>query len=551
MNKKSESIQHTQSVAQTPIGISKDPFDLVGSTIAPEDPSTNHANPLQQSISPFEVIENDEFDEQRDPEITIQLLWSYRSVILVCLMISFGGFLFGWDTGSISGIIALPSFEHKLGNYDPKTNDYHIGTVVHGLLVGCYHIGCIIGGFTLVRLSDFKGRRLPILICLVIYITGNTIQATTSRSGKWYQFMIGRFVSGLCIGSLGSLLPIFISELSPAVIRGSLTTLYLLLNTTGIMLGAIVIYLLKNAFDDNTAWIICLCVPIGVAMLVFIGILKAPESARFLISIGDIDGATKSLKRIGESNIEETIASMQAKFAVESKADEMGYFQMLTNKRYTKRLFTGVMVMFLQQMSGIDYFFYFGTQLFFSVGLNDSYVTMIILATVNYFTTWAVMYVVERFGRKKTLLVGSAACFSTLMVYAIVGVTMVDLDADASGNRTPGYIMITFTCIYIIVFGCTWAGCGQVVVTEMFPLQIRSKGVSVSIAFNWGANFFIAFCTPIVTAEIHYYFGLVFAGCMFVSFWFVLFFVPETKGISLEEIDGLYEKKGQLQSDNV
>nr|QFR37155.1 MFS transporter [Cyberlindnera americana] len=485
---------------------------------------------------PFDLAQDD-YDEQ----ITFTLLWSYRRVIAMCTVISFGGFLFGWDTGTIGGILLLPSLLKSIGE-EQVDGTYKLNTVIHGLLVGTYHIGAIIAGFTLVRLSDFKGRRLPIMVATGIYIVGNLIQLLTAESGRWYQFMIGRFISGLCIGTVGSLCPVFISETSPAVIRGSLTTLYLLANTTGLWIGAIVIYGLKSSFDSNASWMICLGIPMVVAAVVFCGILYAPESARYLIERGDIKGAERTLKRIGDRNVPRTVNSIKSKLTLDSRAQELGYFEMFKTKKYRKRLFTGMMVMFLQQMSGIDYFFYFGTQLFYSVGLNDSYVTLIILVTVNWLSAWAVMFVVERFGRKNTLLVGSATSFCTLMIYAVVGVTMVDLDATSSENRTPGIIMITFTCIYIICFGCTWAGCGNVVVTEMFPLQIRSKGMGVSIAFNWGANFFIAFCTPIVTAEIHYYFGLVFAGCMFVSFWFVLIFVPETKGISLEEIDGLYEK---------
>nr|QFR37090.1 MFS transporter [Cyberlindnera americana] len=482
---------------------------------------------------------------QQAPGINFKMLWNFRKVITMCLLITFAGFLFGYDTGVIGGILQLPSAKRTLGKAVVDANGditYTIDTVTHGLLVSTYHIGCIIGGITIARAADFKGRRMPMMFSMFVYCCGNLIQILTCKTGKWYQFMIGRFVTGICIGSIAVLGPMFISETAPTIIRGSLTSCYQNLICTGILVGASVIYATKSSFDGDAAWVIPLALTMGVSLLVCIGIIFTPESARYLISIGKIDEARQSLIKTGETNVESTLENLRMRLTLDRKADEIGYMEMVTNKRNFKRLMIGVTLMFLQQMSGIDYFFYFGTQLFSSVGIKDSYLTMILLGSVNYATSILAIILVERFGRKRTLLTGSVLAFITLMIYSTVGVTMVDL-SDGADNRTPGYVMITFTCLFLLSFGSTWSGCVSVVVNEVFSLQIRSKALGVSMAFCWGANFFIAFCTPIITDIIHYAFGYVFAGCMFVSFFFVLFVVPETKGISLEEMDALFEKR--------
>lgn len=563
INKKDDFRAITVEGAVTPDAVNDDPFNHVSTSGAPLRSFRLNKSTLtsQGSSDNDDEDEDDDEDDDDDDEflrsahnqperVTLLMLWNFRKVITMCILISWAGFLFGYDTGIIGGILQMPSITTAFG--DVTTDDFtgetthSINTVIHGLLVGTYHIGCIIGGVTIARAADFRGRRIPIMFAMVIYCLGNTIQITTCQTGKWYQFMIGRFVTGMCIGSVAVLGPMFISETAPTIIRGSLTACYQNMICMGIMIGSIVVYLTKSSYTSNAAWIIPLCLSMLVSVVVCVGIIFTPESARYLVSIGQIDEARRSLIKTGETDVEFTIDNLVEKLTMDRKADDIGYMEMIANKKNFKRLLIGVTLMFLQQMSGIDYFFYFGTQLFTSVGLDDSYVTLIIIATVNYTTSIAVMFIVERFGRKKTLLAGSVLTTIMLTVYATVGVTMVDFTPGAD-NSTPGYVMITFTCLFILSFGCTWAGCVSVVANEVFPLQIRSKALGVSIAFNWSANFFIGFCTPIVTEVIHYAFGYVFAGCMFFSFWFVFFVVPETKGISLEDVDMIFEKRESFE----
>ncbi|CCH41380.1 Galactose transporter [Wickerhamomyces ciferrii] len=498
-----------------------------------------------ESSSDDEGIE--EIESPNLLQVDLKLLLSFKKVIFLCTIISFSGFLFGWDTGVIGGMIQMKSFLKTLGheklNEDTNEIEYQLESYQTGLMVSSYHIGCIFGGFTIARLSTTLGRKMPILIAMWTYIFGITIQITSCISGKWYQFLIGRFISGLCIGSVAVLTPMFISETAPTAIRGSCTSLYQLINCSAIVGGGCAVYLAKELYTNVAEWVVPLSVGIVAALVTCVGILSAPESARYLISKGDYDNARKSLKRVDNPDIEGTLSLFQEKIMMDEEAAKNVTFIKIFSKRYRRRVFIGLLMMLFQQMSGIDYFFYYGTTLFKFAGANDPYVTFIILATINFFGTMPGVYFVEKYGRKTALLCGAVGCFIPLFVFSLVGTLKIDKTAtDPDVNKIPGIIMIVFTCFFFVSFAPTWGASVSVLVSELYPLHIKSHAVAFSTAFNWGSNFFIGFCTPIITDRIGYTYGFIFAGFMFVAYFVILFLVPETQGVSLEEIENLFEK---------
>ncbi|KAH3671777.1 hypothetical protein WICMUC_004568 [Wickerhamomyces mucosus] len=536
------------------------PYELTLQSIEPTPTAMDTSNPIDllydnnnQDISAKNNPRREEFemDEIQVQEIAnssiIKLDWalikSHKKVILLCILISFTGWNFGYDTGIIGGIVQMKPFLYHFG--EKEVDHYTMKSWIKGLIISIYHIGCIIGGLTIARSAEYIGRKPPIFIALSTYIIAMIIEITSKISSSWIQFTIGRFINGLAIGSLGCLGPMFLSETSPTEIRGSITSFYQINIVSGILFGSITVYLTNARFPNNDlCWIIPLCCCVGIAILGLLGLIIVPESSRYLISKGKYKDAKLSLIKLNDSNPDKTLELMISKLKFDNSImnnSNIGFYQMLKSKIYLKRLLIGITLMWLQQMTGIDYFFYYGVQLFESAGINNSYITSIILGIVNWGSAFPGIYIIERFGRKITLLVGSILCSINLFIYSIVGSTKFKLDAtDSSENRDSGIIMILFTCLFIISYGITWGPAGSVVVAELYPIQIKAKAMALSQSFNWGANFFIAFCTPIITEKIHYKYGFVFSGCCFISFWFVLIMVPETKGISLEEIEELF-----------
>lgn len=156
------------------------------------------------------------------------------------------------------------------------------------------------------------------------------------------------------------------------------------------------------------------------------------------------------------------------------------------------------------------------------------------------------IFIIEKLGRKKSLLLGAAGSTISLFIYSIVGSLKIhnsDVKKNPQDNKIPGIIMIIFSCLFIFSFSPTWGASVSVLVSELYPLHIKAKTVAFGTSFNWASNFFIGFFTPIITEKIGYKYGFVFTGFMFTAFWVVLAMVPETQGVSLEEIETLFEKR--------
>ena len=169
--------------------------------------------------------------------------------------------------------------------------------------------------------------------------------------------------------------------------------------------------------------------------------------------------------------------------------------------------------------------------------------TSIILGTVNFLSTFVGIWAIERFGRRQCLLVGSAGMFVCFIIYSVIGTTHLFIDGVVDNDNTrqlSGNAMIFITCLFIFFFACTWAGGVFTIISESYPLRIRSKAMSIATAANWMWGFLISFCTPFIVNAINFKFGFVFTGCLLFSFFYVYFFVSETKGLSLEEVDELY-----------
>ena len=175
---------------------------------------------------------------------------SYVGVSILCLMIAFGGFVFGWDTGTISGFVNLSDFLKRFGQRNSE-GEYYLSKVRMGLIVSIFNIGCAIGGLVLSKIGDVYGRRIGLVAVTVIYVVGILIQICSFD--KWYQYFIGRIISGLGVGGIAVLSPMLISEVSPKQIRGTLVACYQLMITLGIFLGYCTNYGTKT-YDDSTQW---------------------------------------------------------------------------------------------------------------------------------------------------------------------------------------------------------------------------------------------------------------------------------------------------------
>lgn len=471
---------------------------------------------------------------------------AYISTCLCCIMVAFGGFVFGWDTGTISGFVNQTDFLRRFGQVNSEGVPY-LSKVRMGLIVAIFNVGCAIGGIILSRIGDVYGRRVGLITVVIIYVVGILIQICSFD--KWYQYFIGRIISGLAVGMISVICPMFIAESAPKHIRGALVCCYQLMVTLGIFLGYCTCYGTKN-YEDSTQWRVPLGLGFAWAIVMFGGMVSMPESPRFLVQHGRLDEARRGLAFVNKLSPEDPgvyaeVESIAGAIEAEEAAGKATWGELVTGRpKIFLRLMTGCFVQSLQQLSGNNYFFYYGTTLFAAVGMNDSFQTSIIFGIVNFASTFVSLWAVEQFGRRINLMAGSIGTVICLVIYASVGVA--DLYPDGANNpdvtnKPAGNAMIAFACFFIFCFASTWGAVTFVVTSEIYPLRIRGKGMSLAQSCNWLWGFLISFFTPFITGAIHFGFGFVFMGCMVFSIFFTFFIIPETKGLSLEEVDELYE----------
>ncbi|KAH1681737.1 hypothetical protein KXX46_005403 [Aspergillus fumigatus] len=421
-----------------------------------------------------------------------------RSAIMG-LFVSMGGLLFGYDTGQISGFQEMSNYLHRYGEY--SNGKYHFSHVRSGLIVALLSVGTLIGALVGAPVADRLGRKWSITLWSMVLIVGIIVQMT-APAGHWWQMVVGRWVTGLGVGGCSLLVPMYQGESAPRHVRGAMISCYQLFVTLGIFV-AYLINLGTESLDGTAQWRITLGLTIVFALILGGGMAFFPESPRFEYRHGKIDSARRTMSKLygvpeNHRVIVQELYEIQKQLDAESGVQV--WHEFLTGPRMLYRVALGMLLQCLQQLTGANYFFYYGTTVFQGAGLSNSFVTSVILGAVNFVTTFGGLYVVENFGRRKSLIFGAG----------------------------------------FIAFAMTWGPMVWAIVAELFPSKYRAKGMALATASNWLWNFLLSFFTPFITGAIDFAYGYVFAGCLLVAAFVVYFCVIEGKGRTLEEIDWMY-----------
>ncbi|KAJ7165896.1 monosaccharide importer [Mycena filopes] len=494
------------------------------------------------------------------------LIWG----IIMSAFAAFGGILFGYDTGTIGGCIQMTDWLETFGSHDstgvlgPQTNGYFLRTADKSLVVSILSAGTFIGALLAFPMGDMVGRKYGITCSCVIFALGVGLQLDT----KWSTFVVGRVIAGLGVGLVSCLVPMYQSECSPKNIRGLIVGLYQLAITIGALLAAIVLNSTKDR-TDHSAWRIPIAVQFCWAFVLGGGMLFLPESPRYLLHKDRVDAARRALGRLTnrpadspevDAECTEITLALQEERAVGAGT----YADCFKNNSMHAglRTWTGIMLQGWQQLTGINFVFYYGTSFFASAGIKNPFIITIITDVVNTVMTIIGIQLIDRTGRRRLLLIGAAGMMVCEYIVAIVGVTAGQVGADGTSvNVTAQRVLIAFVCFYIAFFATSWGPVAWVITGEIFPLNIRAKGMSLSTASNWLWNFGIGYATPylvdtstkgqpngVATAGLHvkvfFIWGSTCLGCLI----FTYFFIPETKGLSLEQIDLLYRESSIINS---
>ncbi|KAF7316512.1 Monosaccharide importer [Mycena indigotica] len=514
---------------------------------------------------------------------TASLLWA----IVMSAFAAFGGILFGYDTGTIGGIIVMKDWIETFGTYDPSgvlgtdTQGRFLKTANKSLVVSILSAGTFVGALFAYPMGDIVGRKWGIVASCCVFSLGIGLQLDT----QWATFVVGRFIAGLGVGLVSCLVPMYQSECAPKSLRGLIVGLYQLAITLGALISAIVLNATKD-FGDHSAWRIPIAVQFVWAFVLGGGMLLLPESPRYLLYKGRVNAARKALSRFTKTppnspEVDAQTQEIQQALAAEQENANASWFEAdcfrNTESKNGLRTWTGIWLQAWQQLTGkpqgfispdhfahtlegINFIMYYGTSFFSNSGIKNSFIITIIIDVVNTAMTIVGIQLIDRVGRRRLLLIGAAGMLVCEYIIAIVGTTVGQ--AGAGGiNLAAQRVLIAFACFYIAFFACSWGPVAWVVSGEIFSLKLRAKSMSLAIASNWLWNFGIGYATPylvdqstkgqpngVATAslgvKVFFIWGSTCVGCLL----FAYFFIPETKGLSLEQIDLLYRNSSVLGS---
>ncbi|KAK5122097.1 hypothetical protein LTR85_004343 [Meristemomyces frigidus] len=458
--------------------------------------------------------------------------------IYLGLVASIGGFMFGYVSGQISGFFQMDDYARRFGQAQPD-GTFTFDAVRQGTITALLCAGALVGSLVAGNIADTLGRRLAISVSAFSCCIGTIIEISSETA--WYQFAIGRLVNGVGIGSLSVLVPMYQSESSPAIIRGMLVASYQLFITLGIWTAEMINYGTESK-ASSASWRIPNGISFLWALILGAGILFLPESPRFAYRQGREDEARRTIARLAgldpdSRSVNHQITEIRVKLEEERAGADTAWYEIFTGPKMFYRTLLGVVLQAGQQLTGANFFFYYGTTIFQGVGLSNSYVAQIILGTVNFACTFAGLWVVQKCGRRNALMAGAAWMMMCFLIYSFVGHFLLHEGKD---TKEAGNLLIVFSCLFIAAFATTWGPLVWAVVAELYPARYRAPAMAMATASNWLWNFLISFFTEFITGAIDYLYGLVFAGCCAALVVIVFFFVIESKDRSLEEIDTMY-----------
>ena len=448
-------------------------------------------------------------------------------VVRVCFIAALGGLLFGYDTAVIAGAIGFLQ-EH-----------FHLSAAMKGWAASSALLGCVIGVSVAGGASDYAGRKKTLILSGILFLAS---AFGTAVAASFTTFVVFRIVGGIGVGIASMASPMYIAEISPAKVRGRMVSV----NQFAIVSGMVVVYFVNYfiaagsdpMWNETTGWRWMFASEVVPSVLFLLLLLSVPESPRWLVEQGKLDMARNILARIEGADFAEkelhAIGDMVAK--------EARIHLWLFAPKMRGVLFLGITLAILQQVTGINVFLYYAPEIFKQLGSeqNAALLQTIVVGGVMLAFTLVAIWTVDRLGRKPLMIVGAAGMGTCL---AAMGM--------ASQFRTVTGWVIIFILGYVACFAASVGPVTWVILSEMFPNNIRGRAMSLATLALWTSNFVVSQTFPMLDENTwliarfnHGFAFYVYAAFCVVLVGVVWLVVPETKGLSLEEIEDRWAQNG-------
>lgn len=480
---------------------------------------------------------------------------------LICAFASFGGIFFGYDSGYINGVTGSKVFIHTVEGPDATA----LAGSRQSLIVSILSAGTFFGALIAGDLAEIIGRKWTVISGCGIYIVGVILQ---TASHGWGLLVAGRLIAGIGVGFESAIVILYMSEICPKKVRGALVAGYQFCITIGLLLAACVTYATENR-NDTGSYRIPIAIQFAWGLILGGGLMLLPDSPRYFVKRGRVEKARASLCRLrGQPADSEYIEAELAEIIANEEYERSvipagGWFQGWANcfrgsvfksNSNLRKTILGTSLQMMQQWTGVNFIFYYSTPFLQSTGaISNTFLISLIFTLVNVCSTPISFYTVEKLGRRPLLVWGALGMLICQFLVAIIGVTVgfnhthMNAAGDAVANNVPAVnAQIAFIAIFIFFFASTWGPGAWIVIGEIFPLPIRSRGVALSTSSNWLWNTIIAVITPYMVNQdegnLRSSVFFVWGGLCTCAFVYAYFLIPETKGLSLEQVDKMMEE---------
>ncbi len=433
----------------------------------------------------------------------------------VVIVAAFGGFLYGYHTGVIAGALVF------------LTPFFHLSTIEQGMVVSILLVGGIFGALLAGTLADKIGRKRTIALTLTLFIMGALI-ISLCNSYEW--LLIGRFVTGVGVGIISVAAPIYLAEVSPPHYRGSFVSLFQLAIASGILLSFIVNSIFAS--DGNWRWMFAVgCFP---ALLQMFAVFFLPETPSWLFRHGLEKHAIETLKKLRKDT--HWLSQIDA-MKTAASLHKSGSWKSVLSPKLRAILIIGLILSALQQITGINTVFFYAPKIFESAGFTSSHAAITAtlgIGIINVFITAFSVWLLDKMGRRQLLLIGAAGMGASLAFLSY---------AFFANSSSLGMISTVSLIAYVAFFAIGLGPVTWVILSEIYPLKIRAKAMTIAIFINWLCNYIVSLTFLNLVNQL----GssgtfLLYAVISVAAFWFIYRFIPETRGKSLEEIEKMVSK---------
>ncbi|RDW67730.1 proliferating cell nuclear antigen [Coleophoma cylindrospora] len=504
--------------------------------------------------------------ERRYVESGVRGVFSSPRVFMCALLAALSGIFYGYDQGMISILLVMEQFADsfpQLGSDTPRRGFWK------GLLSAIINLGAFFGAMNQGWAADTYSRRRAIMAGIAICLVGSILQ--TAAHG-FSMLVVARLLGGVGLGSLSMVAPLYISEISPPEIRGTL----LVLEELAIVSGTVVAYWITYAtrhISGQWSWRLPFLLQMLLAVALGVGVISLPCSPRWLASQGrDVDALASlaKLRQLPPDNykVQSEWTEIRADIACSREISKERHPQYLDNSRPTKirleiaawldcfrsgcykRTHIGIGIMLFQQFIGATALVYYSPTLLGAMGLDVGLglITSGALNICQLVGVLSCLLTMDRFGRRKLLLSGSA-----LMAVCFIAIaTLSGLNsARWASERVAGWVSVAFMLLYMLIFGATWGSIPWGVPSEIFSGTLRAKGNAISICSNWMNNFIVVLITPLLITRSEWGAYLFFALCCLLSGIWVFCFLPETNGHTIEEMDRVFQDLANSEAEEL